>query len=100
MKPRVPAQLHWIKISEGGRTPPTGSRYSTVAKFDVQGEAWRENAWSLVVEFPVSPDFNVPQEVRVSFLADGPSELLVPGSRFELVEGTKVVAKGTILDDR
>jgi hypothetical protein len=97
MKKVIEATLQWRKPEEGGRqAPPPGPRYSTVARFECQKESWLKEAWSLVIEFIDPPDAALSHRVRVSFLADGPEELLQPGSAFELMEGRQSVAKGTV----
>jgi len=97
MKKMVEAHLQWRKPGEAGRqSPPPGPTYSTVARFESQKESWLREAWSLVIEFAESPDASLSHRVRVSFLADGPEELLRPESVFELMEGNQSVAKGTV----
>jgi hypothetical protein len=97
MKKVVEANLQWRKPEEGGRqSPPRGPKYSSVARFEGQEEPWQKEAWSLVIEFAEPPDTALAHRVRVSFLADGPEELLRPGSVFELMEGRQSVAKGIV----
>lgn len=102
MKKKVmEAYLQWRKLDEGGRqSPPPGPKYSTVARFESQKESWLKEAWSLVIEFAETPDASLSHRVRVSFLADGPEELLRPGSVFELMEGHQSVAKGIVTEER
>lgn len=92
------AKLQWIPPAQGGRhAPPSGSRYSTVARFDQQGDKWREDAWSLVIEWTKSPDASLRHHVHVRFLVEGaPEHLLAAGNRFELLEGARVIATGVI----
>ncbi|TAN35302.1 MAG: hypothetical protein EPN23_11335 [Verrucomicrobia bacterium] len=98
MKKIVQAHLKWRNLEDGGRqSPPPGPRYSTVARFEHQKESWSKEAWSVVVEFIEPPDRELCHRVSVKFLADGPEELLEPGSVFELMEGRQSVAKGTII---
>lgn len=93
----VEANLRWRSPEEGGRQlPPHGPMYSTVARFERLKESWSKEAWSLVVEFMEQPDASLSHRVRVRFLADGPRDLLQPGSRFELMEGHQSVAEGII----
>lgn len=93
----VEANLKWRKREEGGRqSPPRGPRYSTVARFESRKDSWLKEAWSLVIEFIEQPDMELCHRVRVSFLADGPTELLQPGSSFELMEGYQSVATGIV----
>lgn len=98
MKKTVQAHLKWITPEEGGRqSPPPGPRYTTVARFESQKESWLREAWSLVVEFVEPPDRTLCHRVHVSFLAEGPEDLLQPGCEFELMEGRQSVAKGTVI---
>jgi hypothetical protein len=87
MKKIVEAKIQWITAEEGGRqSPPLGPKYTTVARFEDEGDVWLE-----------LPDATLSHRVRVSFLAEqGPANLLVIGSVFELMEGNKSVARGVI----
>lgn len=95
----VRARLRWLSAAEGGRAaPPTGPRYSTVARFEDAAD-WPDRAWSIVAEFHGSLDASGTIEVDLSFLApdNAPAALLHVGSRFELFEGRRLVAKGEVL---
>lgn len=78
-------RLTWIPESEGGRrAPPTGSRYSTVARFGNQ-------EWSLILELIVRNTY------EAWFLSEmAPENLLVSGAKFELREGARIVARGEV----
>lgn len=93
------ARIQWLSSSEGGRKQlPLGPSYTTVARFERQGDQWINDAWSLILEFLGSPDDRLCHLARVRFLAPGgPSGWLEEGSRFELMEGAKVVARGLII---
>jgi hypothetical protein len=93
----VPAQLRWLSVAEGGRMSlPSGPTFSTVAKFDRQGDDWLNEAWSLVATFVTLPQ-DGRHEVDVRFPApDAPREWLTPGSRFWLMEGARAVAEGVV----
>jgi len=100
---KVLTRVRWLKPEEGGRsTPPPGQQYSTVAKFDKQTEeAWRKNAWSLVLNPLGAPDKAWTQMAWARFLtneATAPTDWLCPGSRFALFEGLKKVAEGVVLE--
>ncbi len=92
------AMISWISAEDGGREqPPSGPRYVTVAHFE-EDEKGAGEAWSLVVDF--EKRFKDPRLLlaTVRFLVDdAPHHLLHRGSRFELLEGRKRVAKGIIL---
>ena len=94
--------IRWLRADEGGRLqPPPGPRYSTVARFEGQTEEqWKEEAWSLVVEFNGRPDESGQQVAAVRFLSEkGPTKWLRSSSRFDLYEGEKKVAEGTVLGE-
>jgi len=95
----VKARVCWIKEEDGGRrSPPSGPRYSTVARFEDEKDTWLKEAWSLVLEFSGPPDESLCMATDVGFLSeDGPMRLLHPGSIFELYEGRRLVARGEVL---
>jgi hypothetical protein len=54
--------------------------------------------WSLVVEFLDRPDETLCHLAKVHFLVEhAPSGWLEEGSQFELLEGLRLVAKGTVV---
>jgi hypothetical protein len=96
---RVKARICWLTPEEGGRKrPPPGPVYSTVAKFNGASSNWKDQAWSIVVELYGPTDTSQCTTADVRFLSPhGPVELLYSGSQFELLEGHRKVAIGTIL---
>lgn len=95
----VRALLTWISSENGGRKClPTGPTYSTVARFDIQ-DNWPEEAWSLWIDFEEIAKLETPQKVKIRFLLDGPQILLSEGSRFALYEGSRVVARGEVVEE-
>ena len=94
----VRARICWASRDEGGReAPPSGPTYSTVARFNHPGGDWTTEAWSLVLE-GMPADSSLSAIVDVRFLSpEGPGELLSSGSTFELFEGDRKVATGTVL---
>ncbi|MEZ5901354.1 MAG: hypothetical protein R3D51_17890 [Hyphomicrobiaceae bacterium] len=89
------ARLQWLIPTGKNNISPRGARFSTVAKFDQQGDNWTEDAWSLVVQPVAWPDDRGEQDVFVQFLsASAPHGFLLKGSKFELHEGAKVIAVG------
>lgn len=92
------AFVHWILESSGGRRAVPGEgRYSTVARFE-DDETWPHVAWSVVINNIRSYRDGRLTYAEVKFLVDeAPAELLRQGSRFELLEGKKRVAKGVVL---
>ena len=93
------AKICWVLADKGGRKkPPTGPRYSTVARFPEQGGDWSKQAWSIVANFTAPPDEDGCVMAEVGFLSDtAPQHLLKSGATFELMEGPRVVAKAKIL---
>jgi len=97
MMNRAQAQITWLSATEGGRkSPPTGNKYTTVAQFGDE-----TLFWSLILES--NEALNKAQSIiaTIHFLADdkqAPLHLLLPGNRFKLLEGPKVVASGIIVD--
>lgn len=96
---RVKAEISWVPKNEGGRdSPPLGPRYITVARFEEEKEKYPKEAWSLVVEFSRMASESHELIADVSFLMDdAPDYLLHPGSKFDLFEGRKLVAKGEVI---
>jgi len=92
------AKICWVSPEAGGRkTLPSGPRYSTVARFD-RLRVSPEEAWSIVAEFVGSIDEERCVLAQVRFLVpQAPHELLSAGSSFELFEGSRLVARGTVL---
>lgn len=104
MKKIVKARIHWLSSDAGGRAaPPTGPRYSTVARFEADTSDWSDIAWSIVAEFDVPPTASQETIARIWLLAHdrpgAPEHFLRPGSRFELFEGRKLVATGEVIDE-
>lgn len=93
------ARLRWVSTLDGGRlSPPQGSTYSTVARFESLADKWPREAWSVVLRIGSTVNAVNEMVVDIRMLAeDAPQELLVPGSRFELFEGKRLVARGEVL---
>jgi hypothetical protein len=90
------ARIVWRSAAQGGRqTPPSGPRYISPVRFE--GIPDTQDSWSLVVE-PVGGSPNSTEWfATVRFLvAEAPRELLREGARFELFEGKRCVAVGTV----
>jgi hypothetical protein len=97
MKMKVAAQLKWLKLAPDGSAPRPG-KFSVPAKFDNQGDDWRSNSWSLVVEHDRNSDARTPQKVEVHFLVDSaPVDWLTRGRRFTLYDGAEPLAEGEVL---
>lgn len=94
------ARIWWFRLEDGGRpAPPPGPRYSTVARFERLAESWPMEAWSVVlgISGPASSEGTMVANIRMLAGAAAPKELLESGSRFELYEGSRRVARGEIL---
>ena len=96
------AIVEWITKDQGGRTnPPLGvgvPSYSTVVRFE--DEPWPpvDDAWSLVVIKDERTSTELRWVAGVHFLmAEAPHDSLRIGRMFELYEGNKCIARGTIL---
>jgi hypothetical protein len=88
------AKVRWLSFEEGGRIrPPTGPRYSSIARFASADAAAAAEPWSLVLYIGSDPE-----QVVVSPLVDSaPAELFARGSRFDLFEGEVKVGEGEIV---
>jgi len=96
----VPVEVLWTSPEEGGRKAiPQGNRYVTVSRFEEDRETWQKEAWSIVLEFPTSPEIQGnPARGQASFLsATAPQDRLRPGCIFELFEGPRKVATVKVL---
>ena len=97
----VRARIVWVPAASGGRQAlPPGPIYSTVSRFVEQGARWTEESWSLVVQFSEGRPTAAETFASVQFLSpQAPHEWLHPGSRFELLEGRRVVAYGEVVSE-
>lgn len=89
----------WLPPERGGRASPPEGRYRTTARFEDSRDRWPDAVWSIVVE-PIKPfgKASIAMLSDVRFLSpEAPGELLTTGARFELCEGSRVVAKGVVL---
>lgn len=82
-----------------GRSPPSGPRYVAPARIQGAEERWPAEAWSIVVDFDPgqSPAFDMEVSVRLLAPETAPRDLLELGKWFELYEGARRVAVGTIV---
>jgi hypothetical protein len=88
------AKISWIPKEMGGRVcPPSGTTYSSVAKFPEDGDSWPSSAWSVVVTFAKDQN-RLEHFADVQFLScDAPQDRLKSGNHFEIYEGFKRVAR-------
>jgi hypothetical protein len=80
----VPVQVEFLRREQGGRTaPPRGARYACTAVVD-------SKEWSIVVDLASTPQ-------RLRFLVDAaPAELLRPGLKLVLLEGSRAVGTAVV----
>lgn len=92
MSERVPISLTWV-----GRAPPAVERYMAVGRFDALRDQWPASAWSVVVYAP--PGGFVPTGFAEAsmLVGEAPAELLAPGSRFDVMAGSHMVAHATVV---
>jgi len=93
------ANLHWLTSEEGGfQHPPLGPVYTNLVSYEGQQIVHQQPREAFVVEFLKTPGGDLSHPVRVSFLLNnGPADILQSGQRFELLDGTRVVARGTVI---
>lgn len=94
------ARIRWLKPDEGGRpSPPPGPDYSTVARFETLADRWPNEAWSIVLHIsaPADAEGVMVADIRMLAGADAPTDLMSAGSRFDLFEGRRHVARGEVL---
>lgn len=98
MTDRVRVRVEWLPASEGGRIhPPTRTPYSTVVRFPATPDS-EVGSWSIVLDIDEAYLGRNVMEGTLRFLVpEGPTRLLYPANRFELLEG-RTVAQGVILD--
>lgn len=93
------ARIVWLSAEEGGRKTPIGPNYCPIVRFDADPDHSKHGTNSLVVDIERNVG-HLTDLADVRFLADtGPTDLLYPGATFQLMEGSRVVANGTILNE-
>lgn len=89
------AKIFWIRAEDGGRTTiPQGDKYAPIIK--VLGEAYFEEFWSAFVVNVKYIGENI-TEATIEYLSELAPNNLRENVEFELYEGAKNVAKGTIV---
>ena len=92
------ARIQWLSADVGGRpAPPTGPRYSTVARFAAVADKWPTEAWSVVLEIEEPANTGGVMTALIRLLAPDAPDLLVQGGEFDLFEGRTIVARGVVL---
>lgn len=92
----VIALIRFLRADEGGRdTLPKGPRYTAICR--IKDEV--APAWALSCEFTEPLSNMKPSYAVVQYLIPGaPQAKLVPGATFELLEGLRLVAEGSVTE--
>jgi hypothetical protein len=98
----VKARIVWTLPEMGGRKLITiGVKYAIPARFEDESDKWPREAWSLVAELSEPPNSSLETIATVWLLAgddpNAPNHLLRPGSRFDLLDGANLIARGEVL---
>lgn len=97
------AIIRWLSSQEGGRRSPPmdATGYTAPARFIQHYDEFRTEGWSLRVTEASWVEEGIVCDAKVSFdAAKAPRRWLKPGARFELLEGSKVVATGVVVPKR
>ena len=92
---RVRARLQLLSVSEGGRTGPVRSGYRSLIRLE-QGDV------DFGFELDLENDFLAPGDQgngTLSFWAVEELPVLLPGQRFEVREGARVIGHGVVMRD-
>ena len=91
---QINATIKWLTEQEGGRREiPIGFRYCPIIK--IKGYEKTDVAWS--IDFICANHHYNISRINFAFLSnDAPEDILISGKEFELYEGTRKVAYGTI----
>lgn len=88
--------LQWLQ-NESANHSPRRQRFVLPARFDHQGNNWKENAWSLVIEVEGIPNGGGQQHGLARFLMpSAPHGWLVEGAHFTIFEGALALANGKV----
>lgn len=94
------ATLHLLATSEGGRSGPLTSGYRSLLRFEGSDTDF---GFELELDPDVADGALAPGtsgSAQLSFWATDQMPPLVPGRKFELREGTRVIGHGSILPPR
>ena len=104
--PLATGSVRWITAAEGGRQtgPPLGPDYRVTAVFadrpeDAKGPKHAGEHRSIWLRFLAHPTEEEPTPVEIDFLYRDGLPDLVPGTRFMVMEGHRVVAEGVVGSD-
>jgi hypothetical protein len=97
------ALVKWVPIAErfNHRMLPVRSRWIGLSRFEDDGPAWPDGAWSVEVTFdePPAEACERPMPARIRFWFDeAPQERIRPGVQFEIYEGLHKLADVDVLD--
>lgn len=97
-EPQYHAWISWLSPKKGGRDAVPLSRSRADVRFENQ-KTWPEEGWTLVIDSVKTFKNSRLQVVRIDFLVDeAPHHLIVAGTRFEILDGARVVANGMVVD--
>lgn len=90
MKKVVKAKIKWLTAEQGGRTTPLGFgfRYCPIVEFETQdktGDTWSAD---IIWHSEIGTDLTTIADFSF-FSEEAPFELLTPGSKFNLYEGSR-----------
>lgn len=90
--------LHWLQRGASNHSP-RGQRFALPARFHHQGDDWKENAWTLMVEVEGVPENDGRQYGVARFLMPtAPHDWLSEGERFTIFEGPLALADGAVVE--
>ena len=90
------SRIRWVPAGDGGRkTDFAGASYSTPSLWEEHrgDDEW----WSLVVDLNVDPGDPTIADVRFLMSERAPEQLLHPGSKFAMFEGTQRTLEGEVI---
>lgn len=92
-----PVKVNVVWSEEKMGRLPSGTSYSTVAKFAEDADMWPREGWSIVLDFPTGSARARSFQATARFLMpDAPWGRLKTGCVFELYEGSKLTAIVTV----
>lgn len=97
--PSVRIFLCWLIDIPPAYRNPIGGSFSAPARFDHQGEAWTDSAWSLTIIPEGVPNSRGEQFAVARFLVnDAPHAWLNKERPFTLFEGSFAIATGVVVE--
>ena len=88
--------LQWFQKGSASHSSRC-QRFVLPARFDHQGDGWKEDAWSLIIELEGIPNKDGRQNGLARFLMpSAPHNWLVVGAHFTIFEGELALANGKV----